>query len=117
MADLNQDLIRVICKYLDIKTIISSSRNYKLLSAGRTERLANLCLQSGAAEYVSGPSAKNYIESEEFKHLNIKLTWFDYGNYAIYPQLWGEFSHAVSILDLLFNCGKDSCRYMNSIRP
>ena len=31
--------------------------------------------------------------------------WFDYAGYPEYPQLWGEFTHGVTILDLLFNCG------------
>ena len=29
--------------------------------------------------------------------------------------LWGEFTHRVSILDLLFNCGKDTPKYMRYI--
>ena len=47
--------------------------------------------------------------------ITIKLTWFDYAGYPAYPQLWGEFTHGVTILDLLFNCGKDSPRYMRCV--
>ncbi|MBF4211413.1 hypothetical protein EI533_27435, partial [Pseudomonas donghuensis] len=45
----------------------------------------------------------------------IKLTWFDYNGYGEHPQLWGEFTHGVTILDLLFNCGKDAYRYMRHV--
>ncbi|MCA3077155.1 MAG: WbqC family protein, partial [Rhodocyclaceae bacterium] len=33
-----------------------------------------------------------------------------------YPQLWGEFVHEVSIVDLLFNCGDQAAQYMTHAR-
>ena len=80
------------------------------------ERLANLCAQAGADEYISGPAAKSYIDVSIFSEMGIGLSWFEYNDYPIYPQLWGEFSHGVTILDLLFNCGKDSSLYMKYVR-
>ena len=79
---------------------------------GKTERLVSLCLQAGGTEYLSGPSAKNYIEEHLFLEQDIKISWFDYSNYPVYPQLYGKFIHEVSILDLLFNCGKDSAKFL-----
>lgn len=114
ISQLNRRFIESICSYLDIQTKISNSWDYSL-QEGRTERLADLCVQAGATEYVSGPAAKDYIEESIFSDLNIKLTWFDYAGYPEYPQLWGEFTHGVTILDLLFNCGKDSRHYMRYV--
>jgi len=111
LSKLNLLLIQEISRYLGIDTKISHSSDYTLLE-GKTERLASLCKQAGATEYISGPSAKDYIVEGIFTHLDIKLTWFDYAHYPTYPQLWGEFTHGVTILDLLFNCGKDAPRYM-----
>jgi hypothetical protein len=111
LSQLNRRFIEVICSYLDIKTIISNSSDYTLKD-GKTERLADLCLQVGAIEYISGPSAKDYVDEKVFTNLGIKLTWFDYSGYPVYPQLWGQFTHGVTILDLLFNCGKQSPNYM-----
>jgi len=111
ISQLNRRLIVGVCHYLGIKTIISNSCDYKLIN-GKSERLADLCKQAGGTEYISGPSAKDYVEEGIFSDMNIKLTWFDYAGYPEYPQLWGEFAHGVTILDLLFNCGKDSARYM-----
>nr|BFE90311.1 hypothetical protein GCM10020185_08470 [Pseudomonas brassicacearum subsp. brassicacearum] len=105
LSILNQRFIQAICDYLNITTRISHSWDYKQVD-GKTERLAELCVQAGATEYVSGPSAKNYVDEQIFEAMNIKLTWFDYAGYPDYPQLWGEFTHGVTILDLLFNCGK-----------
>lgn len=115
LSVLNRQLIEAICAYLGITTTISNSWNY-LLSEGKTERLAKLCISAGGSEYISGPAAKDYIDESIFAEYGIKLTWFDYVGYPEYPQLWGEFAHGVSILDLLFNCGKDASRYMRYVR-
>ena len=57
-----------------------------------------------------------YIKEHVFAELGIKLTWFDYSGYLEYSQLWGEFIHEVSIIDLLFCCGKEASRYMRYVR-
>lgn len=114
LSPLNRRFIEAVCEYLDIKTIINNSWDYTLLD-GKTERLADLCKQAGCTEYVSGPAAKNYIDETVFNECGIKLTYFDYSGYLEYPQLWGEFSHGVTILDLLFNCGQDASRYMRYV--
>lgn len=111
LSSLNRELIEAICNYLGIKTKISNSWDYKL-TEGKTERLVSLVLQAGGREYVSGPSAKNYIKDSIFEEHSIKLRWFDYQGYPEYTQLWSDFKHEVSILDLLFNCGQDARRYM-----
>lgn len=116
LSELNRRFLEAICNYLEINTVISNSWDYVLLD-GKTERLADLCTQVGAMEYISGPAAKGYIEEKMFIERGIKLTWFEYAEYPEYPQLWGEFSHGVSIIDLLFNCGKDSYLYMKYIQP
>jgi WbqC-like protein len=114
LSVLNRTFIDSICRYLGIDTKISNSWDY-VLSDGKTERLADICAQAGGTEYISGPSAKGYIEERVFAERGIKLSWFDYADYPEYPQLWGEFTHNVSILDLLFNCGKESTHYMRHV--
>ncbi|MGS2716915.1 WbqC family protein [Eionea flava] len=115
ISQVNRAFIEAICHYLSIETVISSSSDYQL-SEGKSERLVDLCLQADAVEYVSGPSAKNYIDELVFKKSGVTLSWFDYDGYPEYPQLWGSFSHGVSIIDLLFNCGKESSHYMRCVK-
>ncbi|NMN73801.1 WbqC family protein [Rhizobium sp. 57MFTsu3.2] len=115
LSPLNRELIESICRYLGITTRITNSWDYHLVD-GRTERLAELCTQAQATEYVSGPAAKEYIDESVFNGRNVKLTWFDYTGYHEYPQLWGSFTHFVSIVDLLFNCGNEAPRYMRHVR-
>ncbi|EIS3745144.1 WbqC family protein [Aeromonas hydrophila] len=111
ISQLNKSIIEAICKYLDISTKISTSMDYNLVD-GKTERLVDLCQKVGAEEYVSGPSARCYIDSKVFEDAGIGIKWFDYEGYREYPQLWGAFEPHVSIVDLLFNCGPSSVSYM-----
>lgn len=114
LSDLNMVFIKSVVDYLGIKTKISNSWDYEL-TEGKTERLLSICQQAGASEYISGPAAKDYLQSGLFEKSSIKLTWFNYENYPEYPQLWGKFVHQVSIIDLLFNCGTEAPNYMRHV--
>lgn len=114
LSTLNRTLVEGVCRYLGIDTRITNSWDYDV-SGDKTSRLANLCLQAEADEYVSGPAAKAYIDETVFRDAGVGLHWFDYSGYPEYPQLWGSFDHAVSIVDLLFNCGPDSHRFMRHV--
>ena len=112
LSALNRSFIEQICRYLKISTKISNSWDYDLAD-GKSERLANICMQAGATEYVSGPAARDYLEPDVFGNLGMRVTWFDYAEYPEYPQLWGGgFVHSVSVVDLLFNCGHKSPQFM-----
>lgn len=115
LSQLNRTMIEAVCAYLGIATKISNSSDYELVE-GKTERLVALCEQAKASVYVSGPAARDYVVEELFAEKGIGLQWFDYSGYSEYSQLWGEFEHAVTVLDVLFNCGTDSMHYMRSIR-
>lgn len=116
LSAFNRELIEAVCDYMGITTKISNSWDYHLIG-GKTERLVDLCIQAGGTEYISGPSAKNYIEEQFFIESGIKLSWFEYNSYPEYTQLWGEFVHGVSIIDLLSNVGKSAPKYMQFVTP
>ncbi len=113
LSQVNYRFIAAICDLLGIRTKLSRSVDYEL-TEGKTRRLVELCRQAGAAEYISGPSAKGYLEEELFEQAGIKLTYMDYSGYPEYHQLFPPFDHFVSILDLLFNEGAEAKRYMKS---
>lgn len=115
LSALNRCFIEAICRYLGITTKISNCWDYELVE-GKTGRVVSLCVQVGASEYISGPAARDYIDERQFADQGISLTWFDYSGYPQYPQLWGEFMHGVSVLDLLFNCGGEAHRYMKFLK-
>ena len=107
---LNEAIIRWVCKTLDIKTQIVRSSSFSV-SGKKTDRLIEILTLLKASKYISGPSAKNYLEENKFKKHGIELIYKKY-NYENYPQLHGEFAGAISILDLLFMCGPDSRNWL-----
>jgi hypothetical protein len=55
------------------------------------------------------------MEIDKFQEAGIQVTFADYSGYREYPQLYGSFEHAVSILDLMFNAGADAVHYMKPL--
>lgn len=115
IADLNLRLTTAICAYLGIRTPIV--RATEISAAGRkTARLISILRDVGATAYLSGPSADAYIEEDAFLEAGISLEYKGY-DYAEYPQIWGPFDGAVTILDLIANCGSDAANRIASLTP
>lgn len=113
LSKINYNFILAINKILGINTKISCSEDY-LVNGEKSEKLLNICKQSNATEYFSGPAAKNYLDIELFRQEDIKVNWVDYSGYKEYNQLHPPFEHAVSILDLIFNEGGNAKNFMKS---
>ncbi len=113
LSQINYRFLSAICELLGINTKFSWSMDHNLVD-GKTERLVHLCRQAGATEYLSGPSARGYIEERLFEAEGILVRYMDYSDYPEYNQLFPPFEHAVSIIDLLLNTGPDAPRYMKS---
>lgn len=113
LSEINTCILREINAFLGISTQISYSWDYVLVG-DRTQKLINICKQAGASIYVSGPSARDYFNEGFAMQAGIKVEWFDYSNYKEYAQLFPPFTHNVSVLDLIFNMGKDAPLYLKS---
>ena len=113
LSQINLDFIKEICGILGIETKIIDSRSLNL-SGNKQERLILACEQLNADLYLSGPAAKSYIDETLFADKNIKVEWMDYSNYKVYNQLYPPFEHGVSVLDLIFNEGPNSRKYLKS---
>ncbi|MBN8662189.1 MAG: WbqC family protein [Candidatus Obscuribacter phosphatis] len=112
LSQINALFIERICSKLEIETRIRQSCQFTL-QTGKSERLLGICKDLHADVYVSGPAAKSYLDEDLFARQNIKVEWYSYGQYPEYSQLHPPFEHAVSILDLLFNTGKNARSYMH----
>ncbi len=114
LSSANYWFLTQLCTLLGIQTKFSWSMDYAMIG-DRTERLAAICTQAGATEYLSGPSAKAYLDPTVFDRRGILLRFVDYSGYPEYSQLHGAFDHAVSIIDLVLSVGPEAGRYMRSI--
>lgn len=104
-----------ICEYLEIRTKIVDARPFGA-SGRKTDRIIDLLKRVDADIYVSGPTAKGYLEEESFRKNGIGLEYKTY-DYLPYPQLWGDFEGAVTVLDLIANCGPQARTFMKSQSP
>jgi hypothetical protein len=111
LSRINHRFLTALCSLLEIRTAITWSTDYRS-TEGKTERLVHLCRQAGASEYLSGPSAKGYIEPALFESAGITLSYMEYTGYAEYSQLFPPFDHYVSVIDLIFNEGPDAARFL-----
>lgn len=114
LSALNRALLEAVCEFLGITTRITNSWDYSL-SPGKSDRLADLCVQAGGTTYISGPAAKGYLDPGPFSQRGVEVNWFHYDGYPEYRQQWGDFVHTVSIVDLLFNEGPNSRNYLRFI--
>lgn len=113
LSGVNFRFIKAICDILGIDTPMIWSSEFELLEE-KTERLVDICKKLGATDYYSGPAARAYMNEGLFREQNINVHYFDYSGYPVYNQLHGEFTHAVSIIDLIFNEGPESTKFMKS---
>ena len=111
LSDINRSFLEAVATALDIRTPLRWSWEYGG-SGARTTRLVEICVRAGATVYVSGPSARNYIEPERFAEAGVALEYFNYDGYPEYEQLYPPFEHGVSVIDLLCHAGRESRRFL-----
>lgn len=111
LSDLNQHLIRAIAGLLGAGTRCRDSRELDLRGS-KQDRVIDIVQRIGGDVYVSGPSAKAYLDPGRFADAGIELVWKDYDGYPEYQQLHPPFVHQVTILDLLFHTGPDAPYYI-----
>lgn len=111
LADFTIDLTTALARELGIVHTRFLRSSALLATGAKTERLIQILRALGATHYISGPSARDYIEDELFLEAGIGLEYMAY-DYPEYPQLYPPFDPYVSILDLLFMTGTDAPRYI-----
>lgn len=105
-------IVQDIMSYLGIPFDFYYSSSFKV-DESKTDRLIKLCKYLNADEYLSPNGAEPYLEPEKFEKAGIKLIWQNY-KHPEYNQLWGDFIPNMSIIDLLFNHGRDSERFIST---
>jgi hypothetical protein len=111
LTEVNEIFLRGILDYLDLRTHVTRDRAYAPRGQ-KSDRLLDICIKAEAGRYLSGPSARAYLEEAKFEAAGIEVAWMDYQGYPAYRQLQMGFEHEVSILDMLFNLGSETGRYM-----
>ena len=76
------------------------SRSSSLSAEGsKSGRLLEIARSMGADHYITGPSARNYLDEDLFRQAGVEIEYFVY-DYPQYAQPFDGFGPHVSILDL-----------------
>jgi hypothetical protein len=117
LSVVNGMLLAVIAEWLEIRTPIRPCTDLldrdTLVAMQPSARLLALCQAAKADRYLSGPSARSYLDEPLFAAAGIEVAWMDYEGYPDYPQQWGPFAPAVSIIDLLLNTGQAAINFLS----
>ena len=94
-----------IARALGINTRFIKSSEIDLSGKG-SDLILNICLKSGAANYISGMGGKSYLKEQAFKNHGINILYLAPYQLA-YTQEYPEpgFIPNLSIIDYLFNNG------------
>jgi WbqC-like protein len=119
LTEINELLLRRICGRLGIDPdkIARTSMFFPseaLMAQDRTARMVWLCQAVEAKTYLTGPSARAYLDEAQFADAGIAVEWMTYPDYPAYAQPWGAFEPQVSIVDLLLSVPD---RHIDYIRP
>jgi len=108
LADLDHELIFWFAEKLGIKTrFIVSSKELRIKTEDKNERLFIICDRIGADALYVGAAGANYMDPELYAKRGIKVIFQNY-KHPTYTQLFGEFIPYLSTLDLLLNEGPRS---------
>lgn len=116
LSRINRRFLEEICTLLGISTRFVWSTEYEV-DGSKSDRLVALCRAAGASVYLSGPSARAYLDESLFVDAGIELRYMDYSGYPEYEQLHPPFEHAVSVVDLIVHTGPSAKRYLKSFSP
>jgi hypothetical protein len=84
------------------------------ITGDRSKRLLDICRHFGADGYLSGDSAKDYLDLDLFASHGVRVEWQSY-QHPTYRQLHGEYVPYLSALDLVMNMGPDSLGVLEGI--
>lgn len=114
LYDLSQATLKTICDYFDFSANKKFFNIKELNVDGSSSlRVLDTALKLEAETYITGHGASKYLDHGIFEKAGVSVDYMDYKK-TPYPQLYGEFTPYVSILDLIANVGKSGINWMHS---
>ncbi|OGF51209.1 MAG: hypothetical protein A2044_06805 [Candidatus Firestonebacteria bacterium GWA2_43_8] len=113
LSELNMYIVKYILDYLGIQIPLYLESELAIEGV-KTDRLVNICKKLKADIYLSGQGAKDYIEEGKFAAAGIKLEYQEF-EHPVYTQVFNGFESHLSVLDLLFNKGRESAKIFKDV--
>lgn len=112
LDDLNEYMLKWFLKEfgINVEFLRASDFNFE---GTKSALVLDMCKKLNASTYIFGELGRDYAQMEEFEKAGINVIFQDYVH-PTYRQLYGDFISHLSVIDLLFNCGPDSCKIIMS---
>lgn len=103
LSNLNIEITKRICDYLNINTEMYKSSKLDNVY-DKNLNLIKLCKKFNCDIYLSGTSAKSYIDENKFNSFGIKVKWSDFDEKNFVKDYRSDkIFQNMSILDYIFN--------------
>jgi hypothetical protein len=114
LGDMNTNIIKVLAEIIGIRIPeFLESRELIGITGEKTDRVYQILERINADELIVGPGTRDYLDVNTLKGKGIKVYWYEF-QHPVYPQFRGEFIAYLSILDLIFNTGKEAVNFLRS---
>jgi hypothetical protein len=111
---MNEKIIQYLMKCFNVEIDVVRASDLKVdPRLEKTDLMIGLLKAAGADVYLSGPSGRQYLESEKFPQNNIQLKYFEF-RHPVYKQRYPGFEPNMSAIDLLFNTGTAAAELINN---
>jgi len=113
LLDLDLETTRKVLDWLGINVSVIMESDLGVQGEG-TRRLVEVCKALGADTYVSGQGGKGYMEESLFDQNGVGLEFQEYKPAPYAQRFVREFEPNLSVVDLLFNTGREAAGYLSS---
>jgi hypothetical protein len=103
LATLNIATFTALCDVIGVSSQFVRSSELDVPGSA-SQRVLDVCKSLGATRYISGPSARSYLDEPSFDDAGIELCYHRF-DHPEYRQLHGEFVPNLSVVDLIANEG------------
>ena len=107
LAPLNIFGVKELAAILGIETPLYVASELGEFPEDPDERLIAITKHFGADTYLAGSGGRDYMNLDRYAQSGIEVLFQEY-HHPVYAQLFGAFEPYLSVVDLLFNHGKES---------
>ncbi len=111
LAPLNIFVVKRLAEILGIATPLYVASELPAFPEDPDERLIAITKHFGAETYLAGSGGQDYMDLDRYAQNGIEVRFQEY-HHPVYEQRFGAFEPFVSVLDLLFNHGRESLRIL-----
>jgi len=108
LIELNINIIKGICDFLEVEVDFYYSSALGVGEFNKNRKIIAILKELSASQYLYAEGAWEYMEKELYIYQDNKIQLLPLKFIQpVYSQLFGEFIPNLSIIDMIFNCGKN----------